>query len=67
VLYGLAKVVKIRLKHFSVVLTGTHKNCTPTSVGMSWFSSLGNFGSFGRTKIDKVLIEIFLGCTDGER
>jgi len=28
------KVIKIRLKHFSAVLTGNDKNCTPNIVGM---------------------------------
>jgi len=34
VVSGPGKVIKIRLKHFSAVLTGNNKNCTPNIVGM---------------------------------
>jgi len=55
VLSGPGKVVKIRMKYFSIVLTGNDKNCTPNIVGMfrlqnrvirAWFSNLPALGQF---------------------
>jgi len=34
VVFGLEKVVKIQLKHFSAVLTRNYRNCTLTRVGI---------------------------------
>jgi len=52
---GPGKVIKIWLKHFSAVLTGVDKNCTPNTVGMfqmqngvirARFSTLPTLGLF---------------------
>jgi len=45
-MYGLEKVVKIWSKHFSAVLAGNDKNCTPNSVAMFQVQNLVIRGRF---------------------
>jgi len=74
VVFGLGKVVKIRPKHFSVVLTGNSKNCTPNRVGMfrvqnrviqARFSALPAPLVFGPGKVAKIWSKHFLFILTG--
>ena len=68
VVFGLGKVVKIRPKHFSVVLTRNGKNCTPNRVGTfrvqnrvirAWFSTLPARGLLGGVRARKIRPKYF--------
>jgi len=72
--FGLGKVIKIRLKQFSSVLRGNDKNCTLNRVGMfqlqnrvilAQFSALPASVVFRPVKVDKIRSKLFLAVLTG--
>jgi len=74
--FGTTKSDKVLTEIFWIVLMKNDKTWTTNHVRgfwwqnqliLGWFASLASLASFGTTKSDKVLTDIFWGRTDGKR